>query len=152
MCYWREGVYDNMEWEIHSINETKELTHGPVESDGFDYFLFVSLYPDGDSNMALIESPIYEDTSVSCTVSYDYYIAGNFNESLITVSLRQDDIDIPIDFLHADSENTTHFRQRVTTIGRKPEDVQLVLSTLEEVDFDARFDNYLVFSSFAKNN
>ena len=114
MCYWREGVYDNMEWEIHNINETKELIHGPVDSDGFDYFLFVrynkatattrrnilyakpmkserfqptvfSLYPDGDSNMALIESPIYEDTSVSCTVSYDYYIAGNFNESVITV-------------------------------------------------------------------
>ena len=120
MCYWRDGVNnDDMKWIIKSIADTKSLPHGPTESEGFDKFLFVDFKPDGHDITALIKSPYYHDTAVSCTVSYEYYIAGNLNESVITVALRRGDIDLPIDFLHGVSETTGSFQSRVTTVGRR---------------------------------
>lgn len=126
MCYWREGVHDDMEWVIKNINQTKDLPLGPKEADGFDSFLFVESVPDGHDNMAMIESPVYQDTAVTCTVSYDYYIAGNSDESVITVALRKDDVDLPIDFLRiGEDPDPPKFLYRETTIGRKMDDVQV---------------------------
>ena len=125
LCYWREGIHDDMEWVIKNINETKDLPHGPKEAVGFDSFLFVQSVPDGHDNEAMIESPVYQDTAVSCIVSYQYYIAGNLDESVITVALRKDDVDMPIDFLRIGSETVGQFHYRETTIGRKIDDVQV---------------------------
>ena len=128
MCFWREGVLDDLEWVIKNIGETKDLPHGPTEAEGFDNFLFVEFVekPEGEDSMALVKSPIYQDTAVTCTVSYDYYIAGNLTESVITVALRKEDVDLPIDFLHRGSETIGNFYNRVTSVGRKLSDIQVI--------------------------
>ena len=85
-CFWPEMRKDGLDWAISTIDQTKSLPHGPP--DGLPgapgHFLFIndnSSLPGwgqgtGDTRYALAVSPTYRNAGPECTISLDYYIAG----------------------------------------------------------------------------
>ena len=130
MCYWTEEKVDNLEWVIKTLNETKKMPHGPDDNTGADdntRFLFADWRsaPDGMPNMAVVRSPIYQDSATSCRLGLQYYIAGDINSSAIAVALREDDIHIPIGFLHAQSATLSSFKYTEIQVGRHVSNLQV---------------------------
>ena len=125
MCYWHEIEIDHLEWTVENINQTKDLEYGPTA--GENHFLFVEWLsmPDDNNHNAITSSPLYQDSASSCTLSLMYYVVGREDTNALLVSLRQDDIRIPIDFLHVESIAQSEFHYREITVGRRPKDVQV---------------------------
>ena len=61
MCYWTEEQVDNLEWDIKTENETKNLPHGPkVDIDDNTRYLNIRL----DTYMQPIFNSIFDSTEV----------------------------------------------------------------------------------------
>ena len=91
-------------------------------------FLFVDWlkpFDEESDKQAIIFSPIYQDSASECVLNIDYYIAGYINSPAITVSVRVDDEDFPIDFLHDESATIAKFKHREIGIGRRLNSIEV---------------------------
>ena len=128
MCYWTEEKVDNLEWDIKTLNETKNMPHGPkTGADDNTRFLFADWRspPNGLPNMAVVRSPIYQDSASSCRLLLQTYIAGDINSSAIAVALKDGEIHTPIGFLHADSSTLSTFKDTEIQVGRHVSNLQV---------------------------
>ena len=129
MCYWTEEKVDNLEWDIKTLNQTKEMPHGPkTGADDNTRFLFADWRspPNGLPNMAVVRSPIYQDSAASCRLLLQTYIAGDINSSAIAVALKDGEIHTPIGFLHADSSTLSSFKDTEIQVGRHEKNLQVI--------------------------
>ena len=133
MCFWSniQHYSTGLFWDVRGIDYTKRLPHGPIKATDPEYekFLFIDWNKptnETESEMAVLLSPVYRQTSSDCTLLFDYYIAGDINSSAIIVSFGDDYEHNPIDFLYVISTTTGEFKSREISLGRRVSDVSQV--------------------------
>ena len=107
--------------------DPETMAHGPHNDTSF-LFINSTGGPDDDysSAYARILAPAYQNSNVDCVMRFYYYFNGSAGGALLEIGIQEDELDIPLDFLHLDAIITPEWYVRVVGIGRKPGHIQVL--------------------------
>ena len=102
------------------------MAHGPHNDSSF-LFINSTGGPDDDysSAYARILAPAYQNSNVDCEMRFYYYFNGTAGGALLEIGIQEDELDIPLDFLHLDAITEPEWFVRIVGIGRIPGNIQV---------------------------
>ena len=102
------------------------MAHGPHNDSSF-LFINSTGGPDDDYSdaYARILAPAYQNSNVDCVMRFYYYFNGSSGGALLEIGIQEDELDIPLDFLHLDAIAKPQWYIRVVGIGRIPGHIQV---------------------------
>ena len=123
------------------------MAHGPHNDTSF-LFINSTGGPDDDysSAYARILAPAYQNSNVDCVMRFYYYFNGSAGGALLEIGIQEDELDIPLDFLHLDAITTPEWYVRVVGIGRKPGHIQVLCIYYNSTQTDYSIANILKFN------
>ena len=82
--------------------------------------------PDGDysSAYARLLAPAYQNSNTDCQFKFYYYFNGSAGGSLLEIGRQEDELDIPLDFIHLDEISEARWYLRIVGLGRIPGHIQ----------------------------
>ena len=91
-------------------------------------FINSTLGPDADysSAYARLLAPTYQNSNTDCQFKFYYYFDGTAGGALLEISRQEDELDIPLDFIHLDDILEPTWNIRVVGIGRVPGHIQVL--------------------------
>ena len=124
--------------------------HGPHNDSSF-LFINSTGGPDDDysSAYARLLAPAYQNSNVDCQFRFYYYFNGSAGDAVLEIGIQEDELDVPLDFIHLDDITEPTWNMRVVGLGRIPGHIQV----RKTVVYDKSFFKYnavatIVFSTF----